>query len=51
MIKILGIEHIGVALNNNEELSNIFKNIFNLDCIGSEVVEEQGVKTDIFDAG
>ena len=48
MIKILGIEHIGVALSSNEELSNIFKNIFNLDYIGSEVIEDQGVNTDIF---
>ena len=48
MIKILGVEHIGVALNNNEQLSNLFKNIFNLEYIGSETVDEQGVKTDIF---
>ena len=48
MIKVLGIEHIGVALNSNEELSNLFKNIFNLEYIGSEVVEDQGVSTDIF---
>ena len=48
MIKILGVEHIGVALNNNDQLSNLFKNIFNLEYIGSETVEEQGVKTDIF---
>ena len=48
MIKVLGIEHIGVALNDNKELSNLFKNIFNLDYIGSEIVEDQGVNTDIF---
>ena len=48
MIKVLGIEHIGVALNSNEQLSNLFKNIFNLEYIGSEVVENQGVNTDIF---
>lgn len=48
MIKVLGVEHIGVALNKNEELSNLFKNIFNLEYLGSEVVEEQGVNTDIF---
>ena len=39
MIKVLGVEHIGVALNNNDELSNLLKNIFNLEYIGSEVVE------------
>lgn len=48
MIKVLGIEHIGVALNNNKHLSNLFKNIFNLEYVGSEVVEDQGVNTDIF---
>ena len=48
MIKVLGVEHIGVALNKNEQLSDLFKNIFNLEYIGSEVVEDQGVNTDIF---
>ena len=50
MIKVLGVEHIGIALNSNEELSNLFKNIFNLDYIGSEIVEDQGFNTDIFNA-
>tara|TARA_Y100001970_G_C14058584_1_gene762931 strand:+ start:374 stop:778 length:405 start_codon:yes stop_codon:yes gene_type:complete len=50
MIKVLGIEHIGVALSDNKQLSNLFKNIFNLQYIGSEVVEDQGVNTDIFNA-
>ena len=50
MIKVLGVEHIGVALNKNEQLSNLFKNIFNLEHIGSEIVEEQKVNTDIFSA-
>ena len=48
MIKVLGIEHIGVALNSNKHLSNLFKNIFNLEYVGSEIVEDQGVNTDIF---
>ncbi len=50
MIKVLGVEHIGVALSKNEQLSNLFKNIFNLEHIGSEIVEEQKVNTDIFSA-
>ena len=50
MIKVLGVEHIGIALKNNEQLSSIFKDIFDLGYIGSEVVDEQGVKTDIFNA-
>ena len=48
MIKILGIEHIGVALEKNENLSKVFKDVFNLDYVGSEIVEDQGVNTDIF---
>ena len=51
MIKVLGIEHIGIALKNNEQLSSIFKDIFDLGYVGSEVIDDQGVKTDIFDAG
>ena len=48
MIKVLGVEHIGIALNKNEQLADLFKNIFNLEYVGSEVVEEQGVNTEIF---
>ena len=48
MIKILGIEHIGVALEKNENLSKMFKDVLNLDYVGSEIVEDQGVNTDIF---
>ena len=49
MIKVLGIEHIGIALKDNKQLSNIFKYLFDLSYIGSEVIVEQGVKTEIFD--
>ena len=48
MIKVLGIEHVGIALNSNKQLSKIFNDIFGLEYIGSEVVAEQGVNTDIF---
>jgi len=48
MIKVLGVEHIGIALDKNEQLANVLKNVFNLEHIGSEVVKEQGVNTDIF---
>ena len=50
MIKVLGIEHIGIALNSNNQLFDIFKNVFNLDHLGSEVIHDQGVRTDIFNA-
>ena len=48
MIKVLGVEHIGIALDKNEQLSKVLKDVFNLEHIGSEVIEEQGVNTDIF---
>ena len=31
-------------------MADLFKNIFNLEYVGSEVVEEQGVNTEIFNA-
>ena len=48
MIKVLGIEHIGIALRDSEQLSNIFKDIFDLSYMGSDIINEQGVKTEIF---
>ena len=50
MIKVLGIEHIGIALNSNKQLASVLKNIFNLEHSGSEVIKDQGVNTDIFNA-
>ena len=49
--KILGIEHIGIAVENFDGLSTIFSDIFGLKNIGSEEVIDQHVLTEIFDTG
>ena len=49
--KILGIEHVGMAVDSLDGLSNVFSDILGLDCIGSEEVKDQKVITDIYVAG
>ena len=46
--KILGIEHVGVAVENMEVISSIFSDILGLKLIGSEEVKDQKVITDIY---
>ena len=49
--KILGIDHIGIATNDNSTvLSNFFENILNIP-LKKEIVEEQMVLTKIFNTG
>jgi len=49
--KILGIEHIGIAQNqDSNQLSFFFKNILNISK-KTEIVEGQKVLTEIFDTG
>lgn len=49
--KILGIDHIGIATNDNSiTLSNFFENILNIP-LKEEIVEEQMVLTKIFNTG
>ncbi len=50
-MKILGIEHIGIATNSIDETAPFWKLILGLNHRGDEIVEEQGVKTSIFDVG
>ena len=49
--KILGIEHVGMAVDSLDGLSNVFSDILGLDCIGSEKVKDQKVITDIYATG
>ena len=49
--KILGIEHVGMAVDSLDGLSNVFSDILGLDCIGSEEVKDQKVITDIYATG
>ena len=50
-MKILGIEHIGIAVNSIDKDASFWKHILNLPHLGTEAVENQGVTTDIYDTG
>ena len=49
--KVLGIEHIGVAVNEIKEPSNFFGNLLGIENSLTEEVEDQKVLTDIYDTG
>ena len=49
--KVLGIEHIGIALEKLDGLSVIFSDILGLEFSGSEEVIDQQVITDIYPTG
>ena len=46
--KILGIEHVGVAVESMDGISEIFSDILGLEFSGSEEVKDQQVITDIY---
>ena len=46
--KILGIEHVGIAVENLGGISTIFSDVLGLEFTGSEEVADQGVITDIY---
>ena len=50
-MKILGIEHIGIAVNSIDKDAPFWKHILNMPHRGTEAVENQGVTTDIYDTG
>jgi len=50
-MKILGIEHIAIAVNDLETDAPFWKHALNISHSGKEVVEDQGVTTDIYDTG
>ena len=50
-MKILGIEHIGIAVENIEQNAQFWKLILNNSDQISEEVNDQKVKTEIFDTG
>ena len=49
--KILGIEHVGVAVESMDGISEIFSDILGLEFSGSEEVKDQQVRTEIFNTG
>ena len=46
--KILGIEHVGVAVESMEDISSIFSDVLGLEFSGSEEITDQQVITDIY---
>ena len=50
-MKILGIEHIGLAVNNLDKDAPFWKHVLKISHKGTETVEGQGVTTDIYDTG
>ena len=49
--KILGIEHIAIAVNDLEQSADIFGNILGINRSSTEEVADQKVVTDIYDTG
>ena len=49
--KILGIEHVGIAVKNLNSISEIFGELLGLDLHRREKVDDQQVITDIYHAG
>ena len=50
-MKILGIEHIGIAVDDLNKTSSFWGNILNILHTQTEVVESEQVKTTIFETG
>tara|TARA_Y100001970_G_C14176161_1_gene827091 strand:- start:93 stop:503 length:411 start_codon:yes stop_codon:yes gene_type:complete len=49
--KILGIEHIAIAVNDLDRPADVFGNLLGINHTSTEEVEDQKVITDIFDTG
>ena len=50
-MKILSIEHIGIAVEDIEDRSPFWGHILGIKHSSTEIVEHEGVKTDIYDTG
>ena len=50
-MKVIGIEHIGIAVKNLDEGSNFWKEIIGLSHSSTEDIDSQGVITDIYQTG
>jgi methylmalonyl-CoA/ethylmalonyl-CoA epimerase len=50
-MKILKIDHLGIALNNIDEGKNFWSDVLGLEFEGAETVEEQKVTTAFFPVG
>ena len=50
-MKIIGIEHIGIAVKNIKESSPFWNHVLQINHSTTQDVDEQGVITDIYDTG
>ncbi len=50
-MKIKRIEHIGIAVKSLENNAPFWKHVLNISHSGTEIVEREGVTTDIYDTG
>ena len=50
-MKIIGIEHVGIAIDDLEETSSFWGDILRIAHTHTEKVESEGVNTKIFDTG
>lgn len=50
-MKIKRIEHIGIAVKSLENNAPFWKHVLNISHSGTEIVEGEGVTTDIYDTG
>ena len=50
-MKIIGIEHIGIAVNDLDTTSSFWERVLGLPHTHTEDVEAEGVRTKIFDTG
>ncbi|MCH7764210.1 MAG: methylmalonyl-CoA epimerase [Candidatus Marinimicrobia bacterium] len=50
-MKIKRIEHIGIAVKSLENDAPFWKHVLNISHRGTEIVEREGVTTDIYDTG
>ena len=49
--KILGIEHVGIAVNDLNGISNVFGDLLGLQLRSREKIDDQQVITDIYETG
>ena len=50
-MKIIGIEHLGIAVSSIEDSAPFWKHILNIPHRSTETVEKEKVTTDIYDTG
>jgi len=50
-MKVLKVDHIGIAVKSIEETKKLYRDLLGLDHVGSETVEEQKVTTAFFPVG